>query len=163
MTIGLIWAQAHGRVIGRDNTIPWHVPEDLKQFKQVTGSGRVVMGRRTWDSLPERFRPLPGRRNIVLTRQAGWSADGAEVAASVPEALGDDDEPIWIIGGAEIYTATIGIADVLQVTEIDLDVAGDTYAPVIDEGWSAAHLDPESGWHTSSTGTRYRFITYRRR
>ena len=85
--VGLIWAQAEGAVIGRDGGMPWHVPEDLAHFKALTLGSPVVMGRGTWDSLDPRWRPLPGRRNIVITRRSDWSADGAERAGSVDEAL----------------------------------------------------------------------------
>ena len=81
MTVGLIWAQTRGGVIGRDNAIPWRVPEDMALFQRITAGHPVVMGRRTWDSLPARFRPLADRRNIVITRQPDWSADGAERTA----------------------------------------------------------------------------------
>jgi dihydrofolate reductase len=91
MTVGLIWAQSTSGVIGRDGTIPWHLPEDLARFKTLTMGHTVVMGRRTWDSLPARFRPLPGRRNVVLTRNRGFDAPGAEVVGSIvvadPEVL----------------------------------------------------------------------------
>jgi dihydrofolate reductase len=99
--LGLVWAQAHAGVIGRNGGMPWHVPEDLAHFKAVTLGAAVVMGRRTWESFPERFRPLPGRRNIVLTRDASWSADGAERATSLDDALalvGDADA--WLIASA---------------------------------------------------------------
>lgn len=165
MTIGLVWAQAHQRVIGRDNTIPWHVPEDLKHFKEVTGSGRVVMGRRTWESLPEKVRPLPGRVNIVVTRRRDWAEPGAQVAHSVQEALrAECAAPIWVMGGAEVYAEAIAHADVLEVTEIDLAVPGDVRAPAIGPDWLVTARSPQSGWHESAKdGTRYRFLTYRRR
>lgn len=165
MTIGLVWAEARDRVIGRDNSIPWHLPEDLQHFKQVTGSARVVMGRRTWESLPERFRPLPGRENVVVSRQRGWVAPGARVVPDLDEALADDggNRQIWVIGGSEVYAAAMARADVLQVTEIDTHVDGDTRAPKIGPEWRAAAVSPEDGWHTSAaTDLRYRFVTYRR-
>ena len=164
MTVGLVWAQAHNRVIGRDNTIPWHVPEDVRHFKAVTGSGRVVMGRRTWESLPERFRPLPGRENVVVTRRRGWSAPGAVVVHSVADALtGQADRDVWVIGGAAVYAEAMPRADVLEVTEIDLEVDGDTHAPPIGPLWVLAESSPQTGWHESTgNGPRYRFLTYRR-
>lgn len=161
--IGLIWAEAHGGVIGAGGGMPWHVPEDLAHFKRTTDGAPVVMGRRTWNSLPERFRPLPGRANIVVTRQTGWAADGAVRAASVDEALAlaasDADEWIWVIGGAELFGRTIGAADRLVVTELDLAVDGDTFAPARTPDWHLAAVDPPTGWHTSRTGIRYRFLT----
>ncbi|HVL62895.1 MAG TPA: dihydrofolate reductase, partial [Microbacterium sp.] len=101
--IGLIWAEAHDGVIGADGGMPWHVPEDLAHFKALTLGAPVVMGRRTWESFPARFRPLPGRRNIVVTRQAGWNAQGAERAGSLEAAIAacGDAPRGWVIGGAE--------------------------------------------------------------
>lgn len=189
--IGLIWAEAEGRVIGRHGGMPWHVPEDLAHFKAVTLGAPVLMGRKTWESLPPRFRPLPGRRNIVVTRQTGWSAEGADVAASVDDALAlaattttDDDARdvdasahdtdggggwVWVIGGAELFTATIALADRLEVTELRHDAeafaaaSGDVLAPAIDPArFAASAVDPADGWHTSRSGIRYRFLTYTR-
>ena len=103
--INLIFARASNGVIGKDNSMPWHLPEDLAHFKRLTQGCPVIMGRKTWDSLPPRFRPLPGRSNIVITRQPIWQAEGALHASSLPEALqlsGDVPE-VWVIGGAEIY------------------------------------------------------------
>ena len=118
--IGLIWAEARGGVIGAGGTMPWHVPEDLAHFKEVTLGVPVVMGRRTWESLPERFRPLPGRENVVITRQRDWSADGARTSGSVSEAL-DGLEEAWVIGGGEIFREVIGSAD--RLAEHRLHVA----------------------------------------
>ena len=166
MSIGLIWAEAHDGVIGSGGTMPWHLPEDLAHFRAITGDSAVVMGRRTWESLPERFRPLPGRLNIVVTRRPDWQADGALSAHSLDEAIAasgtDADATIWVIGGAELYSSAIAHADRLEVTEIDLDVDGDTFAPAIGEGWTAAARDPETGWYDSRTGLRYRFVRYER-
>ncbi|TFD77635.1 dihydrofolate reductase [Cryobacterium fucosi] len=161
MTLGLIWAESSNRVIGFDGAMPWHLPEDLAHFKALTNGGAVLMGRRTWDSLPPRFRPLPGRTNIVITRQPDWRADGAVTAHSVDDALalapGTD---AWVIGGLEIFALTIAAADVLKVTEINADYPGDTAAPAIPAGWRRAAVDPEQGWHTSRTGLEYRFVRY---
>jgi dihydrofolate reductase len=155
--VGLIWAEAHGGVIGAEGGMPWHVPEDLAHFKDVTLGAPVVMGRKTWDSLPERFRPLAGRDNIVVTRQQDWSEEGARRAATVAEAVRGLDR-VWIIGGAEIFRQVIGDADRLEVTELDLDVDGDAYAPA-KTGW---RLVDEGEWQTSRTGIRYRFLGYER-
>jgi dihydrofolate reductase len=162
--VGLVWAQAHDRVIGRDGVMPWHLPEDLRRFRQVTDGATVVMGRTTWLSLPERFRPLPGRRNVVLSRQARFEAPGAEVRHSLDEALalGSPAERIWVIGGAEVYAAALPLADRLAVTEIDAQVDGDARAPVVDSTWQRTACDPPTGWHESATGLRYRFLDYRR-
>lgn len=153
--VGLVWAEAHGGVIGAGGGMPWHVPEDLAHFKTVTLGAPVVMGRRTWESFPERFRPLPGRRNIVVTRNGGWSADGAERAASLDEALVlAGDGRTWVIGGGALFREAIARADLLEVTELDLDVDGDTHAPPRD-GWTTVEQGP---WETSRTGIRYRFL-----
>jgi dihydrofolate reductase len=113
-----------------------------------------------------RFRPLPGRRNIVVTRRPDWNAEDAITVHSVDEAVTasgtDADATIWVIGGAELYSATIERAQRLEVTEIDLDVDGDTVAPAVGEEWSETARDPESGWHVSRTGLRYRFVRYER-
>jgi dihydrofolate reductase len=159
--IGLIWAQTPDGVIGVDNRIPWRVPEDMANFKQVTLGHPVVMGRRTWDSLPPRFRPLSGRRNIVVTRQPDWAAEGAERSASLPEALAlTAPDDVWIMGGGEIYRAAMEYATELLVTEIDLAVAGDAYAPSVDSHWQA---DADTPWQQSSAGPRYRIRRFTRR
>ena len=151
----LIWAQGNSRVIGRDNDIPWHLPEDMAHFKELTLGQTVVMGRLTWESLPERFRPLPGRRNIVVSRNADYRAEGAEVVTALP-----DDNDGWVMGGAQLYAVALPLATHVEVTEIDLDVPdGDAFAPVLDDSWSATHGE----WLTSKTGLRYRFVSYRRR
>ncbi|MCX6500830.1 MAG: dihydrofolate reductase [Microbacterium sp.] len=144
--------------------MPWHVPEDLAHFKAVTGDAAVIMGRRTWESLPERFRPLPGRTNIVVTRQADWAAPGAVRAGSLGEALSEDatGDRVWVIGGGQLYRQAIADADLLEITYLDLEVAGDTQAPDI-AGWAPVAEDPGDGWHTSRTGIRYRFVRYERK
>ncbi len=161
--VGLVWAEAHGGVIGAAGGMPWHVPEDGARFRAVTMGAPVVMGRKTWDSLPERFRPLPGRTNIVVTRDAAWSAEGAVSAGSLDEALAlaGDVECVWITGGGELYRQAIGRADRLEVTEFDLEVAGDTLAPSRD-GWQLVAAEPAEGWRVSRTGIPYRFLTYER-
>lgn len=161
--IGLVWAESRGGVIGAAGGMPWHVPEDLAHFAAITMGAPVVMGRRTWESLTPRFRPLPGRENIVVTRQADWAAEGAVPAHSLEAALeiAGDVERVWVIGGGELFGSALALADRLEVTELDLEVDGDTFAPSRD-GWSAISHDPESGWHTSRTGTRYRFLELRR-
>ncbi len=172
MSVALVWAQARGGVIGRDGTLPWNLPEDLAHFRELTRGCTVVMGRATWLSLPERFRPLPGRRNVVLSRDPHLVLDGAEVTASLDAALalapapsGQDPDPaavVWVIGGAQVYAAAIELADRLAVTEIDLDVDGDVRAPVLDPSWRVSRRDPERGWHAAADGTRYRFVDYLR-
>ncbi|GAA3491518.1 dihydrofolate reductase [Streptomyces cremeus] len=162
--IGLIWAQARDGVIGADNAIPWRLPEDMAHFKATTLGHPVVMGRRTWDSLPPRFRPLSGRRNVVVTRDPHWAAEGAERAGSVAEALElaarePEAAEVWVIGGGEVYRAALEHATLLSVTEIDATVAGDTYAPVPGPAWRAAE---DQDWQTSTSGLRYRIRRYTR-
>jgi dihydrofolate reductase len=157
--LGLIWAQASGGVIGNDGGIPWHVPEDMATFKALTTGHTVVMGRATWDSLPERFRPLPDRRNLVLSRQADWVAAGAERVASLESVVATADGDVWVIGGGQIYAAAMSLADQLVVTEVDLEVTGDTIAPEIDLArWTAAE---STDWLESIKGIRYRITRYR--
>lgn len=159
MSIGLIWAQARDRVIGQDGTLPWHLPEDLAHFKATTTTGAtVVMGRRTWESIPAKFRPLPGRTNVVVTSQPDWSDDGAVVAHSLEQAVRGPGD-IWIIGGASIYEQAMELADRIVVTEIDESFDGDAYAPAIDERWT---LSAAGDWLTSKTGLPYRLVEYRR-
>lgn len=170
--IGLIWAEAQGGVIGRDGGMPWHVPEDLAHFKEVTLGSPVIMGRATWDSLDPRWRPLPGRRNIVVTRQPGWAGEGAERAGSVEEALAlaaaSRPEWTWVIGGGTIFDAAIGAADRLEVTELRHPAGfapkeGDVHAPEIDPSvFAVTDADPADGAHTSRSGIRYRFLRYER-
>jgi len=127
----------------------------------VTGGATVVMGRRTWDSLPERFRPLPGRRNVVLTRSPGWRAPGAETAPELARALAGPGD-IWVIGGAQVYTQALPRADRLEVTELADAFDGDSLAPQLGAGWRLARGEPADGWLTSRTGHRYRFLSYAR-
>ncbi len=162
MSLSLIWAKAANGIIGADGTMPWHLPEDLAHFKELTMGSTVIMGRRTWDSFPARFRPLPGRRNVVLTRDPTWTADGAEVVHSLDDALAIDSSP-WIIGGAQLFAATMDRAARLEVTEIDVSPDGDTYAPAIDFSvWQLTPLTADAPWLTSRTGLGYRFRTYTR-
>ncbi len=160
--LSLIWAQAAGGVIGVDGRMPWHLPEDLAHFKALTIDHAVIMGRRTWDSIELRFRPLPGRRNIVVTRDASWSADGADVAHTIEDAVALGGHGAWVIGGSQLYAATIDHAHSLEVTEIDAEYEGDTWAPPIGDEWQVASIDPDADWHTSRTGLPYRFIRYER-
>lgn len=162
--LALIWAQTTTGVIGGEGDIPWHIPGEQRRFKELTMGGTVIMGRKTWDSLPERVRPLTGRDNIVVTRSVDFTAAGVPVAHSIDEALraADPAKPAWCIGGAQLYAQTIGFASRLEVTMVDLDAPGDAYAPPIGEDWREASVDPESGWHESAEGLRYRFVRYLR-
>jgi dihydrofolate reductase len=149
-TLSLIWAQARGGVIGAAGALPWHLPEDLALFRRLTLGSTVVMGRRTWESLPERFRPLPGRTNVVLTSDRAWSANGARPVASVEQVLAEH-ESFWVIGGGAVYAAFLPHADRLVVTEVDTLVEGDTWAPPLDGSWVRASRTPAEGWSVSST------------
>lgn len=157
--VGLVWAQARGGVIGVAGGLPWHLPEDLARFKALTLGSTVVMGRATWESLPERFRPLPGRDNVVLSRDPAYRAPGAEVAHSVEAALQREGR-VWVIGGGAVYAAALPYAGRAVVTEIDLEVAGDTWAPPLDARWRRVECDPGTGWHSSGAGLGYRVLTY---
>jgi dihydrofolate reductase len=155
--VGLIWAQSTSGVIGRGGGIPWQLPEDLAHFKELTMGHTVVMGRRTWESLPAKFRPLPGRKNVVLTHQTGFSAQGATVVQSLDDALADPDT--WVVGGEQIYTLALPRAGRCEVTEVDVDLPrddGDVVAPILDESWVGTTAE----WETSRTGLRYRFHSY---
>jgi dihydrofolate reductase len=156
--LGLIWAQSTSGVIGRDGGIPWRLPEDLARFKDLTMGHTVVMGRRTWESLPGSVRPLPGRKNVVLTRQADYMADAATVVTGLDDVLDGD---VWVIGGAEVYHLALPAATHCEVTEIEIDLRledDDALAPVLDESWVGTSGD----WQTSSSGLRYRFHSYLR-
>ena len=151
----LIWAQSSSGVIGRDGGMPWHVPEDLAHFKGLTMGHTVVMGRRTWESLPAKFRPLPGRRNVVLTRNPNYRAEGADVITS-PEDIPADS---WVIGGSEVYHLAMAAATRCEVTEVEVDLRledEDALAPLLDESWVGTSGD----WQDSSSGLRYRFHSY---
>jgi dihydrofolate reductase len=159
MTVGLIWAQSTSGIIGRGGKIPWQLPEDQARFKALTMGHTVVMGRLTWESLPATVRPLPGRRNVVLTRQTGYVADSAEVVGSLDQAL--TDPLTWVIGGQQIYALAMPLATRCEVTEVELDLPrddADVLAPVLDETW----VGTTGEWLTSRTGLRYRFHSYRR-
>jgi dihydrofolate reductase len=161
VSVRLIWAQARNGVIGADGRLPWRLPEDMALFRELTMGGTVVMGRRTWESLPERFRPLPGRTNVVLTSDPDWAADGATRAGSVEEVLADHDS-LWVIGGGTVYGEFLPHADQLVVTEVDLDVDGDTWAPAVGPEWTPTGRTPDDGWATSATGLGYAVSEYAR-
>ena len=153
--IVIIAAVARNRVIGKDNTLIWNIPEDMAHFKALTSGHAVIMGRKTWESLPPRFRPLPGRRNIVISRQAGYAAPGAELADSLDGALrlAATEQTAFVIGGAQIYEQAMSVADRLEITEVDLEPEGDAWFPVIDAGcWQET---------ARAAGQGYAFVTYR--
>jgi dihydrofolate reductase len=159
MVLGLVYARAANGVIGRDGKLPWHLPEDLAHFKSLTLGCPVIMGRKTWDSLPPKFRPLPGRRNLVVTRQPDWQAQGAERTGSLAEAIArcGDAERAWVIGGAELYAQAERLATEAQVTEIEQDFAGDAYAPTLGRGWREVHRER----HVTAGGLAFSFVRLR--
>ncbi len=141
MRISLIWAMADNGVIGRDNRLPWRLPIDMQHFMTTTMGKPVIMGRKTLESMKS---PLPGRTNIVLTRDPLWQRDGVQVAGDLPEALDlaeqqgliDGIDETMIIGGAEIYSLALPLAERLYVTQVHAEPAGDVYFPPIDlDAW----------------------------
>ncbi len=167
--LGMIWAQARGGVIGEAGDMPWRLPEDMARFKAITMGHPVVMGRRTWESFPARFRPLPGRDNIVISSNPDFVAPGARVVSSLDEALAAAraiDDEVWIIGGGRVYREALSSADRLEITDIDLDAPGDTTAPSVEAGadapWREVARDPATGWLESASGLRYAYRTLER-
>lgn len=160
MRINLILARAANGVIGRDGVMPWHLPEDMAHLKATTMGAPVIMGRKTWDSIPPKFRPLTGRQNIVVTRQADWTATGAQRASSLPHAVTfcADATEIWVIGGAQIYAEAMPLAQRAVVTEIDREFDGDAHAPTLGDGWRETSREA----HVSSNGLRFAIVTFER-
>ena len=167
--IGLIWAQTLDGVIGRDGGMPWHLPEDLAHFKATTAGHPVIMGRRTWESFPSAYRPLPGRTNIVVSSSETLadeiSPSGAVVVSSLEQALdtarhSPGGDRIWIVGGAQLYEAAVPFADVAVVTVIGTSVEGDTYAPRLGPEWTFTAVSPSADWHTAANGTSYRIAVW---
>lgn len=158
----IIAAVARNRVIGKDNALIWNIPEDMAHFRQLTAGHTVVMGRKTWESLPPRFRPLPGRRNIVVSRQSDYVAPGGEVADSLEKALAlaATATQVFIIGGEQIYRQAMAMADRLEITEIDLAPDGDAWFPEIS---AADWQETQKKTPPSQSGTGFSFVTYRRR
>lgn len=149
MNVGLIWAEADGGVIGAGGAIPWRLPEDQALFKALTVGSTVVMGRRTWESLPASVRPLPDRRNVVLSRQPDYHADGAEVLADPAKVVRADGDRVWVVGA---YSAFLAAAQVAVVTRVRLAVAGGTVAPTLGDDWRSATEQPWAGERWSVTG-----------
>jgi dihydrofolate reductase len=151
-------------VIGDGVQMPWRLPEDLAFFRRQTLGHAVIMGRATWDSIPGRFRPLPGRRNLVLSRNPDWSATGAQRAGSLDDALvlAGDAEKLFVIGGAQVYSAALPIADTLLLTEIDADAVGKVRFPA----WPRADFsEQERERHRAAPPNDFEFdfVTYQRR
>ena len=163
MELILIAGVARNGVIGRDNQLLWHLPEDLAYFRRQTQGSPVIMGRKTWDSLPPRFRPLPGRRNIVLTRQAGLAIEGAEPAPNLDAALAlvAEAPKVFVIGGAQIYAAAMARADQLMLTEVEREFEGDTHFPA----WDRTAFDEVSRERHHAAAPNdfdFSFVTYQR-
>jgi dihydrofolate reductase len=158
MPLHLIFARAANGVIGMHNRLPWHLPEDLAHFKRTTLGCPVVMGRKTWDSIPERFRPLPGRLNVVVTRQGDWAAAGALRAGSLQQALAlcPTQSDVWVIGGAQLYAQALPLAQSAVVTEIDAEFEGDAFAPQFGPDWN----ETTRAAQVSSSGLSFSFVTY---
>jgi dihydrofolate reductase len=169
MRLNLIYAQSQNGVIGINNTLPWHLPQDLAHFKAKTSGSPVIMGRKTWDSLPPKFRPLPGRTNIVITRQHQWQADGAHATHSLEAALRylkssteTAPEEIWVIGGAQIYTAALPLAQRVVVTVIHKDFQGDAYAPTLGPEWRETAREPHNPAPDAADALSFDFVTFER-
>ena len=163
MKISMIAAMAHDRVIGKDNQMPWHLPAVLAHFKRVTLGKPVLMGRKTFESIG---RPLPGRRNLVISRNPGYQAEGIEVVDSVEAALAllvsSAVEELMVIGGGHLYAEMLPSADRLYLTQIDLAVEGDTRFPAFDDGqWQ--RIDCESHPADEKNPHPYSFETWQRR
>lgn len=156
MSLSLIAAISENNCIGKNNTLPWHIPEDLKHFKKITAGKTVLMGRKTWDSIPERFRPLPDRKNIVITKQSEIIfPEGVDVFHSIEDALyAHKGEKIIVIGGGNIYEQTISLADTLYITHVRQTVDGDAFFPVIDPTiWKETEREDHEG---------FSFVTYKK-
>jgi dihydrofolate reductase len=154
-SVTLVVARARNGVIGRDGTLPWHIPADLKRFKALTMGSAMVMGRRTFESLPGL---LPGRRHIVLTRDTGWSAHGAEVARDVEDALRLGGEKVSVIGGAEVFRLFLPLANRIELTEVLADVEGDT---ILDDPKTAGWREVWREEHVADDPP-FRFVTLER-
>jgi dihydrofolate reductase len=162
----LIAAVARNGVVGRDGKLPWHLSADMAHFRDLTRGCPVIMGRRTWDSLSPRYRPLPGRANIVVSRRPGLTVEGAQVAPSLPAALRlaqlrlDASRRVFVIGGAQLWREAMPQADLLELTELQSDVAGDTQFPFWDRG---AFDEVKRVPQEPEEGLAFDFVTYRKK
>ena len=159
MRLYLAAAVAANGIIGAGGKLPWHIPEELKHFKRLTMGHPIIMGRRTWESLKG---PLPGRENIVVTRNAGYEAPGAAVATSLEAALAlcAGESLVFVIGGTQLFEESLPIADGMVLTEIQRDYAGDTRFPQWDRSqWVEKQREP----HTAADGTRFDYVLYERK
>jgi dihydrofolate reductase len=164
MTLSVIAAVARNGAIGKDNQLLWRIPQDLQFFKRTTLGMPVIMGRKTWDSLPERFRPLPGRRNIVVTRNAQWHAEGVERAESLQAAmkLVATEPKAFVIGGAQLYAQALPLADEVVLTEVDAEFEADAFFPAWDRN-AFEETSRESHPADASQPLAFAFVTYRRK
>jgi dihydrofolate reductase len=154
--IVLVVAIADNGVIGKDGGIPWHISEDMKRFKALTLGHTIVMGRKTWDSLPRK--PLPGRVNVVVTRQADWHAEGAIAASSLGKATAGTSGTVMVIGGAEIYERALPLASRIELTEVHKDFSGDARFELNRAGWHETAREE----HKTADGLRYSYVTLTR-
>jgi dihydrofolate reductase len=162
MPLHMIYARARNGVIGKQGQLPWHLPEDLAHFKRTTLGQAVVMGRVTWESLPEKFRPLPGRTNVVVSKQTSFEATGAQVVSSLEAAMAlfPTNEVVWLIGGAQLYSQALPLVSQIVVTEIDADFEGDAFAPSLSTNdWT----ETERSSHVSAQGLAYHLVTLQKR
>lgn len=172
--LGMVWAQSLNGVIGLDGDMPWNVPEDLQHFKRVTMEQVLVMGRKTWASFPDSVRPLPGRTSVVVSQSFSEDPsdpklqdDSVHVAADLQAGLELAGELktgpiIWVIGGGSLYDQALDLATVVERSVFNLDIAGDTYAPELNDSWSLSTQDPANGWHMSKSSVQYRFERWER-
>ena len=164
--ISLIAAVAQNRAIGKDNQLLWHLPEDMRYFRETTRGKTVIMGRKTWESLPAAFRPLPGRRNIVVTRDLQYVAAGATLAHSLPEAItaaGNDGET-FVIGGAELYRQALPLAQRLYLTEVAEASAGDAFFPDYPATeWQEVSRTPQRSERPGQPAIEFAFVVYQHR
>lgn len=157
--LSIIVATAKNRVIGVNNTLPWHLPEDLKRFRALTTGHHIIMGRKTYDSLG---RLLPGRTTVIVTRNQAYKVEGAIVVHSLEDAIAacGDDQEVFLIGGAELYQDGLKLANKLYLTEIDAEYEGDAFFPEFDlSEWNVG--DAEA--YTSANGLSFRYLTYQRK
>jgi dihydrofolate reductase len=162
-SISLIAAVAQDRAIGQGNALLWRCALDQQHFKNITMGHTVIMGRKTWDSLPQRFRPLPGRRNLVLSRDPQWSAPGAQAAQSLEQALdlAANESEVYVMGGAQLYALALPCANKLVLTEVDAHFGeADSFFPL----WDAQLFTPtQRTAHTDPQGRAFSFVTYVRK
>lgn len=159
--ISLIAAVAKNRAIGKDGQLLWHLPEDMRHFRETTRGKPVIMGRKTWESLPDAFRPLPGRHNIVISRNPAFEAPGATLVGSLTEAIqaAETIKEVFVIGGAEIYSQALPLADRLYLTEVAGDFDGDAFFPPFSgNAWAEASRSVLK----SASGIDFSFVVYQR-